>query len=173
MKKHIINEQNYEEAISALKDILYMYVDIIVQDGDFAELELGNFDPYLYIDAEIVSKYGLLTDGEYNLLRQGSAIALLATIADVYFDDECNNNNYEIMSYFIHNNCLPKHLETHYPQLSLAKAAFEQGRIVKDPNIIKAFETAFSNADQFYMQLKAVLENTVKNCFIELSKYKS
>ena len=171
MSKYIINEQNYDDAIKALKDILYMFVDIIVQNGDFAELELGSFDPFLYIDAEIESDYVLLTDGEFNLLQQGAAIALLAKVADVYFDDECQCN--DVMPFFNKNGKLPEGFDNYYPQLPKIKNAFQQNRIIQEPKIIDAFNAAFSNWAVFQKRLKVLMEYNVKNCFIELGKYES
>ncbi len=104
----------------------------------FSELETGTFDPFLFINPKIDSNVVLLTDGELNLIKQGSAIALLAIVTDIYFDDECQGN--EVMSYFINNEALPKGLKKRYSQLPKIKAIFDQNQIVQDPHIIEAFQ---------------------------------
>ncbi len=170
MGKLTINEQNYKEVIKALKDILYMYMELIIENGDFAERDLGDFDPYLYLD--VINDTSFLTEGEHNLLRQGSAIALLSTIADVYLY-ESHEYDERIMPHFIKTGDLPKAVDDYYPQIKRTKTAFDEGRIINDPNIVKAFEAAFTNEDKFYDKLKIILENNIKNCFIDLSNFES
>lgn len=91
-----LGESTYQEAVNALKDILYMFVDAVVQDGDFSELFLGSFNPFDFLEVKDSSQsISYMSDGEIDLLMKGAAITLLAKIADVYFDDECHAANEE------------------------------------------------------------------------------
>lgn len=85
---HLINRANYEEAVDAVKDILMMYVDLTDNTAGFghAANTYIRFDPLKFVDAEVVD------DGYYyvdlDLLRSGSAIAILCEFYDLWCEEQ-------------------------------------------------------------------------------------
>ena len=50
MEIHYINNENYEEAYDAIRDILYLYDDMVTSYSRFGHnLNLGKFDPLIYL----------------------------------------------------------------------------------------------------------------------------
>ena len=162
---HTILESNVHEVRNAIKDILYMYLDIALQEGDLSEVELGDFDPFKFIDARIASEYMLLTDIEFRILREGAAIALLSEIANIYFEDGCQCN--DVMPYFNSNHRLPHGFENVYPHLPLIKQAFDNGRIIKNRYIERCFQDAFTDEGRFYRSCRTLLNKIIITCFEE------
>ncbi len=174
-----LNEENYKVAESALKDVLYLFVDATVQNGDFSELELGEFDPFNFLKVEGSSdKTVFLTDGECDLLMKGSAVALLSLVSDVYFDDECHAANEKdkaengVMPNFISSKGQLE-LPEHYAYLVKIYDVYKGSKFIMDPYIENAFNTAFSNEVEFYNAMREVFENVIKTCFTTLSEFKS
>ncbi|MGR6872394.1 hypothetical protein ACU6U9_08815 [Pseudomonas sp. HK3] len=174
-----INEDNYEKAESALKDILFMFVDATVQNGDFSELNLGGFDPFEYLVVKGSSDQTVyMTDGEVDLVMKGAAITLLSKVADIYFDDECHAIDEEdkrkngVMPSFISRNgniTLP----VNYGYLAQIYDVFQTGKFVENQYIESAFKAAFKDETEFYNAMREVLEQVVKPCFSVLSEFKS
>lgn len=174
-----LNEGNYKEAEGALKDVLFMFVDATVQNGDFSELELGDFDPFDFLEVEgNCDKTVFLTDGECDLLMKGAAVALLSLVADVYFDDECKAAGEKdkaengIMPNFISSKGQIK-LPEHYGYLVKIYDVYKSNKFITNPYIENAFNAAFGNEDEFYNAMREVLENVIKTCFATLSRFKS
>lgn len=174
-----LNEENYKEAENALKDVLYMFVDATVQSGDFSELELGEFDPFSFLQLEGSSdKTIFLTGGECDLLMKGAAVALLSMVADVYFDDECHAASAKDKS---ENGVMPGFISSkgqlelpeRYLYLVEIYDVYKNKKFIMDPYIEKAFDAAFSNEVEFYSAMREVLENVIKTCFTTLSLFKS
>lgn len=174
-----LDEDNYFKAESALKDVLLMFVDATVQDGDFSELNLGDFDPFDYLwvcgqDGQSI----YMSDGESDLLMKGAAIALLSKVADVYFDDECQSANEKdrlengVMPNFIARNG-EMTLPSHYSYLPKIYEAFKNESYIKNSYIQNAFVMAFSDETKFYGSMREVLEHVIKPCFSILSEFKS
>lgn len=174
-----LDEDNYRKAEDALKDVLFMFVDATVQDGDFSELNLGEFEPFDYLwiygqDGQSI----YMSDGESDLLMKGAAIALLSKVADVYFDDECQSANEKdrlengVMPNFIARNGVMT-LPNHYSYLPKIYEAFKNESYIKDSYIQNAFTMAFSDEIKFYEAMREVLEHVIKPCFSVLSEFKS
>ena len=174
-----LGESNYQEAVSALKDILYMFVDAVVQDGDFSELFLGSFNPFDFLEVKDSSQsISYMSDGEIDLLMKGAAITLLATIADVYFDDECHAANeeekkkYGMMPNFIANNeYLPE--SHHFSYLTKIYDIYKSGKYIDNKYIENAFAAAFRNEDDFYRSMKIVLKKVIIPSYKILSEFKN
>ena len=174
-----LNEENYKVAQSALKDVLYLFVDATVQSGDFSELELGKFDPFNFLKVVGSSNEAIfLTDGECDLLMKGSSVALLSLIADVYFDDECHAASEKdkaengIMPNFISSKGQLE-LPEHYAHLAKIYDVYKSSEFIKNPYIENAFNSAFSNEVDFYNAMREVFENVIKTCFTTLSEFNS
>lgn len=81
---HVVTLDNYQEAHQVLRDILFLYVDLAESyDGFGHGIDTGTFDPFHFLDAEVEVPPGYASPVNLNLLRQGSAIALLCGLYDL------------------------------------------------------------------------------------------
>lgn len=111
---YIINSGNYEKAADAVRDILMMYVDLADSTAGFghnADVYI-RFDPLMFIDAEVEESGSYYVDLE--LLRAGSAIALLCAFYNVWVEEH--------------------ELEGH-PMTNRFRVAVEEGRLSRFPDI--------------------------------------
>ena len=111
---HIIDADNYHEAQDAVRDILMMYVDLADATAGFghnADVYI-RFDPLKFIDAGVEDAGTDYVDLE--LLRSGSAVALLCTIYNIWTEEQ----------------------ELHgHPFLERVQAAIKDGRMGQFPDI--------------------------------------
>ena len=83
---HTITQENYEEALDATRDILMMFAHMAESYSGFGHAVDGaiRFDPFKFVDAD--------TNGEVwvniDLLRSGSAVAILAFLYDLWCEFE-------------------------------------------------------------------------------------
>ncbi|WP_415831191.1 hypothetical protein [Deinococcus frigens] len=87
---HVITLYNYEEARQALRDILFLYVDLAEGYGGFGHgVDTGTFDPFRFIDADVDVAPEYASPVDLDLLRQGSAVAILCSLYNMWseFDD--------------------------------------------------------------------------------------
>lgn len=86
---HIITADNYHEADDAVRDILMMYVDLADATAGFGHNADANirFDPFTFVDAEVEGgdRYHYV---DIDLLRAGSAIAILCAFYDVWIEEQ-------------------------------------------------------------------------------------
>ena len=170
-----LDDNNLPEAVGALKDILYMYLDAIVQKGDFSELETGDFDPFKYLEiTNPDSRMVYMTDGEIDLLRKGAAVALLARLANIYFEDECysSSEKFEVTTIGQYTNGVLPLNSKQYLTISAIEAAHKKGLIIADQYLEVAFQAAFNNKNDFYNAMRKILEKLIKPCFIALAGFK-
>lgn len=90
---HVIGGENYLEAAEAIRDILMLYVDLTDTTAGFghnADVHI-RFDPIKFVDAEVK------TDGYYyvdlDLLRAGSAIAIVCVFYDLWSEEQPLSGN--------------------------------------------------------------------------------
>jgi hypothetical protein len=86
---HIIGADNYHEALEAVRDILMTYVDLANANAGFghnADVHI-RFDPFKFVDAEVEhgDRYHYV---DIDLLRAGSAIAILCAFYDVWTEEQ-------------------------------------------------------------------------------------
>lgn len=88
---HIVTIHNYSESHQALRDILFMYVDLAENSGFAHAIDTGIFDPFQFIDAivEVAPEYASPVD--IDLLRQGSAISVLCTLYNMWSEFDSVN----------------------------------------------------------------------------------
>lgn len=87
MNKFQINDDTYQFAQDAMRDILFMYWDIVESGGDFgATIDTGRFNPYLFINTSTKADFACSVD--IDLLRQGSSVDLLILLTDYLDCDE-------------------------------------------------------------------------------------
>lgn len=77
---HVVTWDNSEEVSQALRDILMMYADMAGCGGRLTDANMWiRFDPLKFVDAEPDGRYDY---GDLDLLRTGSAIAILGSFYD-------------------------------------------------------------------------------------------
>jgi hypothetical protein len=82
-----INSDNYPQAVAALRDVLYMYYDLITSYGGFGHsIDTGTFDPFFYMDCYVNEPKGYTFGIDIDLIHKGAAVALLCRLSD-YWDD--------------------------------------------------------------------------------------
>jgi hypothetical protein len=85
---HLINHTNYAAAEEAVRDILMMYVDLADHTAGFghaADVYI-RFDPLEFVDAAIEGDGYHYVD--LDLLRSGSAIAILCGLYDLWCEEQ-------------------------------------------------------------------------------------
>lgn len=86
---HLINGDNYLEAADAIRDILMLYVDLADSTAGFGHAANVHvrFDPLKFVDAEVDHSTGYYFV-DIDLLRQGSAIAILCEFYDLWSEEQ-------------------------------------------------------------------------------------
>jgi hypothetical protein len=84
---HTITRENYEEAQEATRDILMMFVDMAESYLGFGHaVDIAvRFDPLKFVDAERAPEVVWV---DIDLLRSGSAVAVLASLYDLWCEFE-------------------------------------------------------------------------------------
>lgn len=117
---HIITSDNYEAATDAVRDILLMYQEMASNYQGFGHAAdiYVRFDPLMFVDARS-DEQAYYTD--LNLLRSGSAVAMLCAFYDVW--------------------CEEQGLDDH-PRTKRYQDALEAGRFKLFPDIEAVIQTA-------------------------------
>lgn len=149
-----IRRENEEGARRAVRDILYMYVDLVEGYGNFGHgIEVGTFSPLDFIDAEVIDppEQGYVLGLDLGLLQAGSGIALLCGLLDAFDDNDVTGDIAD-------------------PAIQAAKAAFLAGRLRHLTSIERAFELGLgSDPLAFRRQLTAVYREHVVGYFARLA----
>ena len=137
-------------AQAAIRDILYLYVDMIQSYRGFGHgLDAGLFLPLEFINAKTVCPLGSSFELDESLLHVGSSIAILCSISDCL--DEVGVVSAE------------------WTIIAMAKDAFDAGRFCHMPKIHEAFRLAFDGDEPaFREQLAGVYRHHVLAYFSEL-----
>ncbi len=88
--RHTVTAENRPEAIDAIRDILLLYVDMAesyVGFGHAVDADL-RFDPLRFVDAVLDTPPGYAPLVDLDLLRAGSAIAILCFLYDEWCEFE-------------------------------------------------------------------------------------
>jgi hypothetical protein len=85
---HVINGENYSEAVDAVRDILMTYVDLADAAEGFGHNAdcYVRFDPLKFIDADVEDNGSYYVD--LDLLRSGSAVALLCAFYNIWTEEQ-------------------------------------------------------------------------------------
>ena len=127
-----ITEENYQKAYDAIRDILFMYVDLVESYGGFGHnIERGRFSPLEFVDAPIIEPEGYTFGIDVPLLQSGSAIALLCELSDAWDDYE----TWDVKS---------------WPLMPLIKEANEAGRFSHLPEIQEAFNFGLGDSESAF-----------------------
>ncbi len=162
-------DDEYEESTNAIRDFLYMFFEIAgdcLPVGDFDRAELGEVDPYKYLDIQYEYRYQFRSDAEIAFLHQGAAINLLCRLAQVNDEDQCSRstlladfNNEQVRA---ENEEMLMHAA---PDLFKIYDAWSGGRIIATPSIRNSFHLAFSDSARFHASLEAVLNDVILKTF--------
>ena len=89
---HVIDRDNHGEALDAMRDILMLYVDLTDTRGfgHAADIHI-RFDPLMFVDAQTDGSSAVYVD--MDLLRAGSAIAILCTFYDLWCEEQHLKDN--------------------------------------------------------------------------------
>lgn len=144
-----INKENYVLAIDAIRDILYMYYDLVDSYKGFGHsIAYGNFDPIFFIDCYLYEPEGTTFGIDVSILYEGSAVAILCRLSDYW--DECGG--------------LPED-----KFILEVKRILSEGRIDHLPLAEQAIKEAFQSEEGFRVLLPDVYEKYVAGFFKKLS----
>jgi len=152
---HVITLGNYQEAHHALRDILYLYVDLAESYNGFGHgIDTGTFDPFQFIDAEVDVPPNYASPVDLDLLRHGSAIALLCGLYDLW--NELESVNVDL------------------PWVARLRTALAQYRFAHSPEIervmLETFERNLTFDDPWLdEQLQPIYEKYVADYFARLA----
>ncbi|MFP1133358.1 hypothetical protein [Asticcacaulis sp. W401b] len=90
MPAHVINTENYTDALDAIRDILLLYVDMAESYSGFGHASDVNvtFDPLKYVDAELDTPSGYAPLIDLDFLRNGSAVLILCRLYDEWCEHD-------------------------------------------------------------------------------------
>ncbi|MDB5440972.1 MAG: hypothetical protein JWM33_3399, partial [Caulobacteraceae bacterium] len=90
MHAHVLNLENQQDAIDAVRDILLLYVDMAQSYSGFGHASDANvrFDPLKYVDAELDNPPGCSPLVDMDFLRSGSAVLILCRLYDEWCEHE-------------------------------------------------------------------------------------
>lgn len=143
-----INEENYPIAVNAIRDILYMYYDLIESYKGFGHnIDTGKFDSIFYADCYLYEPEGITFGIDVNILHEGSAVAILCKLSDYWDEFEA----------------VPKDEFT----LNI-KQIISEGRLTHLPLAERAIKMAFEDEEKFRDLLDKVYEKYVFNFFQKL-----
>jgi hypothetical protein len=146
---HEINEENYLVAISAIRDILYMYYDLVESYNGFGHnINTGEFDPIFFADCYLFEREGMTLGIDVNILHEGSTVAILCKLSD--YRDESG--------------VLPDN-----EFVSQVRRTLSEGRLDHLPLAERAIKEAFENEENFRGLLGEIYENYVVGQFRKLS----
>jgi hypothetical protein len=168
-----VNETNfdqlYAESRCAIKDFLYMLFEIsgdCLPCGDWDRAELGEVDPFRYLDIAYEFKYQFRSESELTFLRRAAALNLLCRLARIADEDLTTGSTW--MADFrgrSKQQALEAAIREHHPELLTIVKAFEAGRVVPDSAIQRAFKAALYGTDDFWITLRSVTADVVLRTF--------
>ncbi len=144
-----INQENYPVAINAIRDILYMYYDLVESYKGFGHnIETGSFDPIFFADCYLFEPQGITFGIDVNVLHEGSAVAILCKFSD-YWDEH---------------GAVPE------GEFALeVKRILSEGRLDHLPLAEQAIKLAFEDEDRFRDLLDEAYEKYVVQFFKRLA----
>lgn len=159
----------YAESTSAIQDFLYMLFEIAGDCrpiGDWDRAELGEVDPFKYLDISYEYEYQFRSGSELTFLHRSAALNLICRLANIVDEDETSGSTW--MEDFRRRDSLPDGeglLRKYHPELFLISEAFEAGRVVGHPTIQRAFRAALYGGDDFFLTLRLLVPDVVLRTF--------
>ena len=144
-----INEDNFETAIAAIRDILYMYYDLVEgYEGFGHSIRTGSFNPIFFADCYLYERAGIGLGIDVSILHEGAAVAIICKLSD-YWDE----NKEMIEDDFV----------------LQVKRILSEGRLDHLPLAEQAIKIAFEDEDKFRDLLDEVYKSYVLQRFRKLS----
>lgn len=144
-----INLENYVVAISAIRDILYLYYDLVESYNGFGHsIDIGKFDPIIFADCYLFEPEGKTFGIDVNILHEGSAVAILCKLSDYWDENGLLPNDEFVMQ---------------------VKRILSEGRLDHLPLAEQAIKEAFQDEDRFRNLLDEVYKNYVLERFRKLA----
>jgi len=129
-----ITTDNVHEAENAIRDILYMYHDLVRSYKGFGHnIDCGKFNPLNYIDAVLEEPEGYKFGIDLELLQNGCAVALLCDLVNMW--DEFETSDVQA-----------------WPIIGQIKTAIASGRLVHMPELKKAIELGLANSEEAFRE---------------------
>lgn len=129
-----ITTDNVHEAENAIRDILYMYYDLVKSYKGFGHnIDCGTFNPLNYIDAVLEEPHGYTFAIDLELLQNGSAVALLCDLVNMW--DEFETSDVKV-----------------WPIIAQIKTALVSGRLEHMPELKKAIELGLANSEEAFRE---------------------
>lgn len=145
---------NTGETHAAIRDILFMYVEMAESGGLFHNIDMGRFDALRFVDVELNVGPHYAPPVDLDLLRMGSAIKLLCWL----------------------NDCWVEHDTIELPENDFLKKAVRDGKLFHLPDIeallVETFSRSSSELEGWLdEQLRLVYERHVLAYFARLSRF--
>lgn len=143
-----ITTNNVHEAENAIRDILYMYYDLVKSYRGFGHnIDCGKFSPLNYIDAVLEEPEGYTFAIDLELLQIGSAVALLCDLVNMW--DEFETSDVQV-----------------WPIIGQIKTALISGRFGHLPELQKAIELGLGNSEEaFRKEISSIYQKHVCGYF--------
>lgn len=149
-----ISSENYQIANDAVRDILFMYRDLIESYAGFGHgIDTGTFDAVEFLKIDVREQPGSNLDLDIELIRTGAAISILCGLLDSW-DEGVAPSDWMGTTGLIGRS---------YIELS-------NGRFAFDDLIENAVRSAFDDEQRFLATLRPVYEKHVIGYFKELVK---
>ena len=146
----VIDEHDFDVANAAIRDILFLFRDLIVSyDGFEHGVDAGQFDPFAYSEVDIQEPDGSSLGIDTNLLVTGSAVALISAISDTW--DEFEPEFAVSCDYF-----------------KRVKDTLDNGGFEDFPDLRKVLKLGLFDEDAFRALLPAVFDKYVSGYFRSL-----
>ena len=147
-----ITTQNLHQAENAIRDILFMFLDMVRSYSGFGHnVDCGNFSPLDFIDAVVYEPEGYTFSLDIKLLQSGASIALLSILVNAW--DEFDSSDVPI-----------------WPVIKEIETAYRQGRFSHFPDIEKAIGLGLGdNQDAFRQQLPIIYSAYVRQFFCNVA----
>jgi hypothetical protein len=146
----IINTENLDLAVAAIRDILYMYYDLIASYRGFGHnIDTGEFDPMAFLTCSLEVPAGQGFGLDLELLHEGAAIAILCDLSDSW--DERDGPTLD------------------WPRLAWAQQQLSSGAFSSMPTLERAVRLGFEGTeDDFRHALEGVYGEYVIGLFNQL-----
>jgi len=87
-----ITIENYQQADNAIRDILYMFFDMARSYRGFGHnIETGSFNPFDFLDSQIVAPPGQSFSIDQALLHGGAGISMLCTLSNAWDEEQMHS----------------------------------------------------------------------------------
>ncbi len=141
---------DWQEAEQAIRDILFLYVDLTDYYGIIGDHDTGTFQPWKFLDCSLDEGYGNAETEQ--LLHQGAAVALLSEMIDCW--EQRGGSRTEIDSYRA---AITTGRFDHLPTARAAVVAGLDGEEAMIPYLDAVYEDYVLGSDAFGIQAQHLM----------------